>query len=295
MACQSLTVLFADLTDSTRLYQTQGDVRAHKTVSQSLQCMKRAIEKNGGKLLRTVGDAALASFENTDAACSAAIEIQQGHTALGLSVRVGFHVGEVISDSGDVYGNAVNLAARVAGFAEANEICITDVAVAKLSLTHRTNTHYLDSVMLKGVAEPMPVFRVHWQTDSAHTVIVTEVPGEQRNVSNSVLIIDVDGQKRIVDNNQPLISFGRAPENDVVIDFESASRNHATIELIRGRYVLSDSSTNGTYLLKHGADPEFVRRASVSLDHHGVIGLGFDPEDSSSHLIKYRIVSSTKA
>lgn len=290
MAPQSLTVLFADLTGSTRLYQTQGDVSAHKTVSQSLQCMKSAIERYGGQLLRTVGDAALASFENTDAACSAAIDIQRGHTLLGLSVRVGFHVGEVIEDSGDVYGNAVNLAARVAAFAEANEICITDKAVARLSQAHRTNTHFLDTVEFKGVSQPIPIFRVHWQADGGQTVIVTDASSEHRNTSHHALQITVDEKQIVIDAHRPSLSFGRSIQNDVVIDYESASRNHASVDLVRGRYVLSDSSTNGTYLLKDGAELEFVRRESVSLDHHGVIGLGFNPEEESSHIIQYRLV-----
>lgn len=292
MAPQSLTVLFADLTDSTRLYQTHGDVKAHKAVSQSLLCMKSAIERHDGKVLRTVGDAALASFDDPNTACTAAIEIQRGHSSLGLSVRVGFHVGEVIADSGDVYGNTVNLAARVAAFAEANEICTTEKAVARLSLEHRTNTHYLDNVEFKGVAQSMPVYRVHWQSDTAHTVIIQETPGEQRNIAHSVLQIIENGKKHIVDAHQPTIRVGRADENDVVIECESASRNHAAIELIRGRYVLSDSSTNGTYLLKHGAAPEFVRRASVSLDHYGTIGFGFNPEEESLHVIRYCIVDN---
>ncbi|MFK8079456.1 MAG: adenylate/guanylate cyclase domain-containing protein [Granulosicoccus sp.] len=292
MVSQSLTVLFADLTDSTRLYQTEGDVVAHKAVSQSLLCMKSSIERHGGKLLRTVGDAALASFDDPNSACTAAVEIQRGHSSMGLSVRVGFHVGEVISDSGDVYGNTVNLAARVAAFAEANEICITEKAVARLSLEHRTNTHYLDNVEFKGVARPMPVYRVQWQSDTAHTVIIGETRGMQKNVSTGVLQLIVNGKKLTVDDRQPTVSFGRAAENDVVIDFESASRNHAEIALKRGRFVLSDSSTNGTYLVKDGAAPEFLRRTSVSLEHCGAIGLGFNPEELSTHIIQYRLISN---
>jgi len=291
MVPQSLTVLFADLTDSTRLYQTQGDIKAHRAVSQSLQCMKAAIERHGGKLLRTVGDASLASFECTDAACTAAIDIQSAHSALGLSVRVGFHVGEVIADSGDVYGNAVNIAARVAAFAEANEICITDTAVASLSQAHRTNTHYLHNAEFKGVAQAMPVFRVHWQGDVAQTVMITDAHRGQRYTNDVVLQINVKGERFTLSERQPKLTFGRAADNDVVIDFESASRNHATIELIRRRYVLSDSSSNGTYLLKQGAQAEFVRRESHTLDHYGVIGLGFNPAEQSSHTIKYRLVS----
>jgi len=176
MSPQETTVLFADLSGSTRLYETQGDVKAHQVVSRSLQCMKAAVEKHAGELLRTVGDSALASFSSADHACKAAVLIQKKHQELGLAVRIGFHVGKVIEDSGDVYGNTVNVAARVAEFAEANEICLTGAAVSFLSHEHRANTHFLDNVAFKGVGEPLPVFRVHWQGDVAQTLVVAEKP-----------------------------------------------------------------------------------------------------------------------
>lgn len=290
MKSQHLAVLFADVTDSTMLYQTQGDINAHKSISLSLHCMRSAIEAHGGTLLRTVGDSALASFDDSDAACEAAMDIQRGHSALPLSVRIGFHFGEVIPDSGDVYGNAVNLAARVAAFAEADEICTTEEAITRLSLEHRTNTHYLDNVAFKGVSQPMPVYRVNWKIDSAHTVIIAGVPGHERYPDTGMLELKVDNRLLIVDGNRPHLSFGRSVDNDVVVDSELASRHHASVELLRGRYVLHDSSTNGTYVFKNGDSAEFVRRESVALDQSGKIGLGFNPVDSSEHVITYWVV-----
>ena len=293
MSYQTLTVLFADLAGSTRLYQTQGDVEAHQRVSDSLQCMKSIVEHHSGQLLRTVGDAALASFESTDAAYLAAVDIQQEHTALNLSVRVGFHYGEVIPDDGDVYGNAVNLAARVASFAEANEICTTEDAVAQLSIRHRSNTHYLDQVDFKGMSEPMSVYRVHWADDSGETAIITGVSRTERYKTNLVLELLIGAKRIRIDTSNPVVTFGRAYDNDVIIDAESASRNHAKIELIRGRYLLHDFSTNGTYLIRGGFSPEFIRRESVSLDNFGSIGLGFSPVTPSHHIIEFKVTTAS--
>ena len=290
MTSQALTVLFADLSGSTRLYQVQGDVKAHQSVSQSLLCMRTVIERHGGKVLRTVGDAVLASFEDTDAACESAVDIQREHASLKLPVRVGFHFGHVIPDAGDVYGNAVNLASRIAEYAEASEICTTEEAVARLSVKHRTNTHFLDKVRFKGVAPERSVYRVNWRTDSAQTAIVTAVKGAQRPLSTQVLELSVGGRKLSISARNPLLSFGRSVDNDVVLDSESASRHHASIELVKGRFMLSDFSTNGTYILKEGAVPEFVRRDSVSLEQFGNIGFGFDPQDEMIHAVDYRLV-----
>lgn len=292
MSSQTLTVLFADLAGSTRLYQTQGDVEAHQRVTDSLQCMKSVIERHSGLLLRTVGDAALASFESTDAAYLAALDIQREHRELNLSVRVGFHYGEVIPDAGDVYGNAVNLAARVASFAEADEICTTEDAVAQLSIRHRSSTHYLDQVDFKGMSEPLAVYRVHWTSDDGETAIITAVSRTERYKTNLVLDLLIGAKRIRVDTSNPVVTFGRAYDNDVIVDIESASRNHAKIEFVRGRYLLQDSSTNGTYLIRGGFSPEFIRRESASLDNFGSIGLGFNPDSTSHHVIEFRVTTA---
>lgn len=290
MTAQILTVLFADLAGSTRLYQIEGDAHAHQQVTHSLQCMRAVIERHGGELLRTVGDAALASFQTPDAAFCAAVDIQKEHAQLDLSVRVGFHHGEVIPDAGDVYGNAVNLAARVASFAEADEICTTEAAVAELSGCYRAETHYLDKVDFKGMMEPMSVYRVHWTGDQGETAIITAVSRTSRYPSDKVLELLVGAKQLRIDSDNPSLTFGRAFDNDVVIEVESASRNHARIEFVRGRYVLHDSSTNGTYILKSGISSEFIRRESVNLDNFGAIGLGFSPSEPTLQTIKYRLI-----
>jgi adenylate cyclase len=293
MSSHDLTVLFADLAGSTRLYQTQGDVEAHQRVSDSLQCMKAAIEEQNGQLLRTVGDAALASFGSTDDAFVAAVNIQRRHVSMNLSVRVGFHYGKVIPDAGDIYGNAVNLAARVASYAEANEICLTEDAIARLSIRHRSDTVFLDRVDFKGISEPMGVYRVQWANDDAQTAIMSGESLTKRYHTNLVLDLLIGAKRIRVDAQNPTVSFGRSYDNDVIIDTESASRNHARIELVRGRYLLHDSSTNGTYLIRGGFSPEYIRRESASLDNFGSIGLGFRPDSNSPHVIEFRVTTVT--
>ena len=89
--------MFADIGGSTRLYEEIGDVEAHRLVTECLQQMEAAITKYRGELLRTVGDAALAAFPDCDSAFDASLAIQEQHMASRLSVRIGFHFGEVIS------------------------------------------------------------------------------------------------------------------------------------------------------------------------------------------------------
>ena len=291
MSSQTLTILFADLEASTRLYQTQGDIKAHSCVTDSLKCMVAIVKRNSGKPIKKVGDSILASFESTDAAYLAAIEIQQEHVKRDISVRVGFHFGEVIPDAGDVYGNTVNIGAKVASFAKANEIYTTEATVKQLSAENRASSFYLDQVYFKGVSKSMAVYRIHWANDVGETTIFKAL-GITKQYSIA-LDITVGTKSHRIDASNPIVTFGRALNNHVVVDAESASRYHAKIELVRGRYLLHDSSTNGTFLIKDGFKQEFIRRESASLDTFGSIGLGFIPNSQSHNIIKFSISTSS--
>ena len=293
MDSETLTVLFADLAGSTRLYQAEGDIEAHQRVTDSLQRMKFVIENHSGKLLKTIGDAALASFASADNAYRAAVDIQQEHIVLNLSVRIGFHYGEVIPDDGDVYGNAVNVAARVAAFAEANEIYTTEDTVNQLSNEHQSSTHFLDQIDFKGISQPMSVYRIHWASDGGETVIIAAVDNTDLHTTNQALQLLIGEKQNTVDTNNPMITFGRGSDNDIVIDSEMASRNHAKIEFARGRFVLHDSSTNGTYLLRADLSSHFIRRESIVLENFGIIGLGRSPDSISRGNIEFKVISCT--
>lgn len=291
MTSKILTVLFADLAESTQLYQTQGDVGAHQRVSDSLRCMRYIVENQNGTLLRTVGDAVLASFDHAESAYHAALEIQKEHRMLNLSVRVGFHHGNVILDGGDVYGSAVNLAARVAAFCEANEICTTEDTIGQLSVKQRSKTQYLDRVDFKGISSPIPVYRIQWDNDDYETSIATAPSHTDRYQNNLVLDLTVGAKRIRVDSNNPVVTFGRSNGNDVSINIEPTSRNHAKIEMSKGRFVIQDHSTNGTYIVRDGHTSEFIRRESAALENYGCIGLGFSPDDDSRHVIEFDISS----
>jgi len=291
MHSQTLTVLFADLVGSTRLYETLGDTQAHQRVTDSLKRMALVVETHSGRLLKTVGDAVMASFQRADDAYLAAIDIQKEHAGLELCVTVGFHSGEVIPDAGDVYGNAVNVAARVASFAEANEIYTTEAVVNQLSEQHRYNAQRLDEVEFKGVSRPMEVYRIHWRNDNSETTIMTAIsPVDPRTVSTA-LTLRVGHTSISVSVDNPVVTLGRDSNNMMIVDTESVSRNHAKIELVRGRYLLHDFSTNGTYVTSGGTST-FVRRESTPINGSGSIRLGFSQESNSQFAIYFNVSSN---
>jgi len=283
------TILFADLAGSTSLYQSKGDEQAHLLVTRSLSSMRKIIESNGGALLRTIGDAVLASFVSADDALDASVKLQKLHSDTSLSIRVGFHFGEVIPDGGDVYGNVVNIAARVADFAKADEICITHSAMSRLTIPNRAHAALIARVHFKGVEDPMRVYRVNWDANDEGTSIAENVDLTERYKTDLVLDITVGPRIVRVDAETAKLTLGRSLDNDIFIEHDSTSRYHATIELVKGRYVINDSSTNGTYIKISGRAVEFVRREEFKLLDFGTIGLGWNPEEDEHMCVGYKI------
>lgn len=287
---RTVAILFADICGSVEVYEAVGDVEAHRRVAESLAFMKSAIERHGGTLLRTVGDSSLASFPSADEAFLAACAMQELHVDGPLSLRVGFHVGPVIHDGGDVYGHAVNVAARVASFARTDEIAVSEDVVAVLSGEHRRRMTLLDRREIKGLSEPLAIHRLEWQHRDA---AVTEVAASPSALTTADGRLDIvcGGRRLTVDSSRPAIVIGRSPDCDLPVDDACASRRHARIELRRGQFLLSDESTNGTWLIRNGRPDVLLRRDTIVLDGDGRLGLGATAADADSLPLAFRLTS----
>lgn len=286
---ETRVVLFADIGGSTELYDKIGDIEAHRQVAASLALMGDAIAANKGQLLRTVGDSALASFETADDALLAATEMQRGHEHMALSVRVGFHKGPVIPDKGDVYGNAVNIAARVASFARVDEIVATAAVVEALDATYRNHATFIDSIDVKGLAETVAIYRIGWKmSEESATVIASAVPAAA-TLRNGILQLSSASGAITVNESNSVVDIGRAEETAMPVNNEHASRYHARIEWRQGQFLLTDQSTNGTYIRKDGRNPLFLRRDTMVLEGNGTIGVGILPELDPTAAIEFDI------
>lgn len=127
-----LTLLFSDLTGSTALYGRVGDARAFAVVQEHFALVTAAVERNGGAIVKTMGDAVMATFASTADAVKTAIEaVQQTrahHEDLEIGVKVGVHEGACLAvranDRLDFFGTTVNLAARLQGQAATSELVV---------------------------------------------------------------------------------------------------------------------------------------------------------------------------
>ena len=286
-----LIILFADIGGSAALYNREGDARAHQLVADSLARMRKAVTDNQGTVLRTVGDSVLASFEHSDQAFLGARDIQRAHVPTPLQVRIGFHRGFVIPDDGDVYGHAVNIAARVAEFSRVDEIMATAAAVEQLSDCYQPYLSGADSIEVKGVSGALSVHRLQWQ-DQPVAVTRLASRSDLEKTALSGLRLQIRHGNRIiyggVDRDE--VSLGRASDNDIAVTNDEASRHHARIRFRHGQFLLKDESTNGTFVRKDSLLPFLVRRDSIVLDGRGVLCLGASPEQVGAELIEFELL-----
>lgn len=167
-----MTYLFTDLKGSTPLYDTVGDVNAYFLVRQHFEILNKIVRARTGAIIKTIGDAIMAAFERPQDAVSAGIEMVQELTRFNQTVsqplilKVGIHKGRSIAvtlnDRIDYFGQDVNIAARVQGLADGNEVCISQEVIEAPGVTDIVKGHRVsaDFVHVKGVGQKVAINRV---------------------------------------------------------------------------------------------------------------------------------------
>jgi class 3 adenylate cyclase len=174
---RSLTLLFTDLKGSTALYDSTGDVTAYQLVQEHFAALTSVVKQHRGAVVKTMGDAVMASFSRPEDAVAAADDMLAAMRpvnarVLGLGyqtgLKVGIHEGAALAvasdDRLDYFGQTVNIAARVQALADAGEIWVTDAVMrspeAAAAAAARGFGSEAKRVALKGVGVPTDVYRL---------------------------------------------------------------------------------------------------------------------------------------
>lgn len=273
----TLAVLFADISDSTRLYEKMGDTAAFTQVRECLQILTEATRHHNGRVVKNIGDGAMCVFKSADEAALAAIAMQDridlrppppGKSK--LTIRIGLHFGNVLREGEDVFGDTVNIAARMSGLALAGQILMTASTAGALPAALQPKTRRLDALAVKGKAAAIDVHELRWQDSDA----TTHVPGRDAGFSHLT-----EARLRLRYQERELVfhaemTIGRDPNHDIVILDKMASRNHARIEKRLDKFALIDQSANGTYVTISGRDEIVLRREEFVLYGSGKIAFG---------------------
>lgn len=294
----NLAILFADVSGSTQLYEQLGDFKAQETVAQCIDLMTAATARHRGTLVKTIGDEVMSTFRSADAALAAAIEMQEAISGRlivegrQLKIRVGCHFGGVIIEDRDVFGDAVNLASRVANQAKAGQILTTGETVARLSNNRRGECRQIDRVAVRGKSRPVDLYEVVWQSEEL-TVLHGRPWATAARPSGMCLVLSWDVYSFTLDEDQPALTVGRATQNDIVVNDEMVSRLHARLDYRNGRFILTDQSANGTFIVTCAGDETYVHRDNYVLSGSGLLGLGQPPEKGSIVTLQYRALTSS--
>ena len=286
------TVLFADVSGSTSLYETAGDDAALEAISACLAAARAATEASGGRVVKTMGDEVMSIFPGPDAAANAAADIQARINALPevagkkLGVRVGFHHGPVLQRDDDVFGDTVNLAARLVAQAKKGEIILSTDTAGLLGPIFRTMVRELHAVTVKGKAEEIGLAELVWREDVESTVVFGA--RSRGRTARNALRLRYRGFELTRRRDSDSIHIGRDASNGLVVHDEMASRQHCTIERRQELFVLLDHSTNGTYVTVEGEHELAVRRSELHLRKHGWIAFG-QPRGAGVEVVEYFI------
>ncbi len=291
-------ILFADVVGSTRLYSLLGDEKARALIALSLEIMTAATEAARGTVVKTIGDEVMATFLTPDDALSAAGQMQErvnGHPRLQaddvrLAIRIGVHYGRVTFEHRDIFGAAVHAASSVTSEAKGGQILTTVAVIERLSADWQWAIRQIDVATLKGRTDETALYEVHWQTDDITGMLPSIDVASALSHAQQRLRLSQGDQEWVVDESLPIVTIGRGDQNEIILKGDLISRQHARIEMSKGRFLLSDLSTNGTFVRTNGDPEHFVRRDSAVLAGSGVIGLGESPEKEMPLVIRYSII-----
>jgi adenylate cyclase len=288
-APRNLAVLFADVAGSTKLYETLGDAEALQTIGRCLDIMKSVCEEHGGRVVKTIGDEAMVVFPLPANAAYAAIAMQNQISVLRtskgapLSIHAGFHFGPVIDDGADIFGDSVNVAARLTSLAKAGQTLISAETVQVLSPSLRARTRDQDSHTVRGKQDDVHTFELIWQESEEELTAVSTRPA-----SKPIGIRLTHGARELdLDQNSAPITLGRDAQNDVVIMDRKASRLHARIERRRDKFVIVDVSSNGTFCTVNDEPEIMLRREELILRGSGRISFGHAFAEDAAEAVLY--------
>lgn len=271
------TILFADIADSTGITEALGNVASRTIIAEILEQLTAITANIGGTVIKTIGDEIMTSFESPMDGITAAVDMQRAATArppingVHSRLRIGLHSGSVLMEGGDVFGDVVNVSARVVGMAAAEQVLTTGTTIEQAGegfVPYRS----LGVHGVRGRDEQLHLCEILWRGETAQMTVVA--PKLDRGPMPELEIRLGEKTLTVKAASNDAVSIGRGGECTLVVPSTAASRAHADIVTRGGRFYLDDHSTNGTYIRPEGTDEIFVHRDQALLQGSGLIRLG---------------------
>lgn len=285
-------ILFADLSGSSALYKKSGNQVAKEMVDLLLMPLKQIALENNGRIVKSIGDEIMTCFDSAMQAFYAASQMQLSFSKLfceqGFQLNIGIGFGETILDADDLFGEAVNDAAYLTGLAKGGQILITQSTCDELDEYARLNIALFDTIAIKGARHEANIYRVFWQAQQGSETETRLMSAEllDKKLSEQKLTLVYQGEAIIIGVEQTPFLMGRDVfKCDLVVDAQQVSREHCVIKFNRGKFVLIDHSTNGTFVTPKNRDEFYIRREEYPLVGSTKVSLGVSKNNNAEHTL----------
>jgi class 3 adenylate cyclase len=176
----TVTIMFTDMEGSTNLLSTRGFTESHEIMKAYETIIDEKVAEHAGRRIKGLGDGLMVSFGSSRHGVECALEIQKAIAEYSkqnperkIRIRIGLNTGEVVEEAGDIFGSAVNVAARVAGKAKGGEILVSDVVRILVGPVHEIKFDYKGAYKLKGFPDR---WRIHKVTPGESPTMTTVMP-----------------------------------------------------------------------------------------------------------------------
>ena len=171
---RKMAVLFADISGSTALYDQLGNEAALNMITRTLNLLKQEVARHKGTMIKTIGDEIMCTFPNALRAAQAAramhtvVDTERPGGEHQIAVRIGFHIGDVILKANDVFGDTVNVAARIASITRAHQTMTTQDVIDDLPSDSGHTAIPIARASFRGKQETLAVYQLLWSPEDAH-------------------------------------------------------------------------------------------------------------------------------
>ncbi|MER2543682.1 MAG: adenylate/guanylate cyclase domain-containing protein [Candidatus Accumulibacter phosphatis] len=288
-----LSVVFAAVAGSSRLFEKLAGAEALHAVDRCMKRMRRGIDGFHGRIVKTGRDDLTAVFANANDACQAAIAMQRRVADLPpvsgvqLAIQVGFHHGAVIEELGEFLGECVNTAESLARLAGAGQVLTSGTTQVLLSPHQQLSIRPLENRSIAGQPAELQVFEVLWlehASEPAKAIVEPHAPVQDRELR---LCVRYGHIVKVLDKHRTSLLMGRDTSCEITVRDRRASRNHALIERRGEHFVLTDVSTNGTFVTVNGEQELFLKHEELALHGSGIIAFAAPAGSSGADIAEF--------
>ena len=192
---RKLTAIFSADVKGYSILMADDEVATIQTLKYYRNIMSACIDDHGGRVVDAVGDNLLAEFESAVDAVQCGVEVQKKLKVENqelpedkrLEFRIGVNIGDVIQDGERIFGDGVNIAARIEGLAEAGGICVSRNAYDHIKKKLKLGYEYLGELPVKNISEPVRVYKVLMEEKDAGKLIGEEVKPSAKRCRRNAL------------------------------------------------------------------------------------------------------------